>query len=254
MGAQANRPLVIHYHLFKNAGTSVDAMLKDNFGARWAGFEPAAGVGVAEFIAAHDDVQAISTHTAQFPLPEVDGVEILPIVFLRDPLDRIFSAYLFEKDQVEQTFGSELARRTSFADYVRTRLQIAGDRQCRNYHVHRFSALQAGPADSELDRGLAGLTGLPFVGLVEHFSRSCLRLGAWLRGYFPDFAEFEQRWNASRRLTNDIEARHVIIRAELGAALYRELFIANLKDYCLYDAAVRLIGEQSRAALPAAHD
>jgi hypothetical protein len=31
----AQRKVVIHYHLFKNAGTSVDRMLKEIYGERW---------------------------------------------------------------------------------------------------------------------------------------------------------------------------------------------------------------------------
>jgi len=29
------RTILIHYHLFKNAGTSLDAVLKENFGDKW---------------------------------------------------------------------------------------------------------------------------------------------------------------------------------------------------------------------------
>jgi len=31
-GARSRRGVIIHYHLFKNAGTSVDAILRRNFG------------------------------------------------------------------------------------------------------------------------------------------------------------------------------------------------------------------------------
>ena len=33
------RPIIIHYHLFKNAGTSLDRTLRQNFGVTWATIE-----------------------------------------------------------------------------------------------------------------------------------------------------------------------------------------------------------------------
>jgi hypothetical protein len=41
----ADRMLILHYHLFKNAGTSIDAMLKHNFGKTWAEHEFMAWLG-----------------------------------------------------------------------------------------------------------------------------------------------------------------------------------------------------------------
>ena len=32
---QNSRTIILHYHLFKNAGTSIDAILKDNFDEKW---------------------------------------------------------------------------------------------------------------------------------------------------------------------------------------------------------------------------
>ena len=40
------RKIVFHYHLFKNAGTSVDEMLKASFGPAWVTREFQGGAGV----------------------------------------------------------------------------------------------------------------------------------------------------------------------------------------------------------------
>ena len=29
------RTIILHYHLFKNAGTSIDSILQENFGEQW---------------------------------------------------------------------------------------------------------------------------------------------------------------------------------------------------------------------------
>ena len=36
------RNVVIHYHIFKNAGSSIDKILLDNYGSAWAPFEGSA--------------------------------------------------------------------------------------------------------------------------------------------------------------------------------------------------------------------
>ncbi len=37
--AHTQKVIVAHYHLFKNAGTSVDAILAKNFGSNWSKIE-----------------------------------------------------------------------------------------------------------------------------------------------------------------------------------------------------------------------
>jgi hypothetical protein len=60
MNQPTERTIILHYHLFKNAGTSVDAILKRNFGDKWvtSEFPPMGGNNTAlveEWIIAHDD-------------------------------------------------------------------------------------------------------------------------------------------------------------------------------------------------------
>ena len=68
----ARRPIIIHYHFFKNAGTSVDAVLQRNFGAGWASREypPRSTSDVArDFLAANPHIVALSSHTLPLPPP-----------------------------------------------------------------------------------------------------------------------------------------------------------------------------------------
>ena len=84
------RPIIIHYHLFKNAGTSVDAILQRNFGARWTSREypPRSTPDAARsFLAANPHIAALSSHTLPLPPPDIPDAEILPILFIRHPLE-----------------------------------------------------------------------------------------------------------------------------------------------------------------------
>lgn len=240
------RNVILHYHYFKNAGTSVDDMLARNLPGAWVTGE-FDGMNnheaVARWIAANPQASAFSSHTAQFPLPAIEGVRVLPVVFLRHPLDRIASAYAFERKQISESFGARLAKAKDMAGYIRVRLDSPNDMQCRNFQTFRIARLIPGPRVSEMDRALDALTRLPFVGLVEDFDASAARMAAWLRRSFPGFQSFTVHKNetASKRL--GLHDRLDRMRSEIGDSLYAELLDANLKDICLHHAATVRVAE-----------
>lgn len=194
------RTVILHYHLFKNAGTSLDQILRRNFGSRWVTREfPVEGgdnsAQVAEWIRTTPEAVAFSTHTAVGPLPEIDGVDVVSVILLRDPVARLRSVYRFERDQEAETLGANLAKTHAFEDYVHARLGIYGDRQCRNFHTDRLSRMI--PGDSpELDRARVALQLLSVVGLVERFDDTVAVLAHKIRPAYPDFT-----WDSVRANT-----------------------------------------------------
>jgi hypothetical protein len=245
VGKAQVRQLVLHYHLFKNAGTSVDEVLKGNFGDRWANAEfqvrrrqPNVHL-IEQWLLDHPDVQALSSHTANFPLPRLEGLRVAPIIFVRHPLDRIHSAYEFERRQNADTPGAKLARESDFPTYVRGRL-ARSDNQCSEFQATRFAALPTEGGGTLADRALRAVDALPFVGLVEAFAPSMQRLEAVLRQTFPDFRAFGAKANVLRGKT--LEERLEDIRRELGAELHAELIAANAADLALYEKVAAFYG------------
>ncbi|WP_323718693.1 sulfotransferase family 2 domain-containing protein [Paracoccus aminovorans] len=212
-----NRVIVFHYHLFKNAGTSLDRLLKDNFGNRWLTRE----FGLASqnntpevegWISSTPDGIAYSTHTAMGPFPVVRDVTIIPIIFLRDPIERILSAYRFERKQQADTWGTRLAREHDLNGYVRARLARPNDRQCRNFYAHRLASLASsdGPELERATRGLSLLNSVGVVGRVESFDAALSRLSARLVSHFPDFSWRSTRANVSDRGDEDEISQDVL--------------------------------------------
>lgn len=186
-----NRTIILHYHLFKNAGTSVDQILQRNFKDRWVTAEfPTNGDDnsalVADWIRDNPDAVAFSTHTALGPVPQIDGVRVISIMMLRDPVARIRSAYRFEQKQEAETWGAQLAKEHDLEGYVTARLARVADRQCRNFQTHRLASMVPGD-DPELTRALVALDQLSVFGLVEDFDGTMQRLAAQLADDFPDF-------------------------------------------------------------------
>jgi hypothetical protein len=244
------KAVILHYHFFKNAGTSVDEILQQNFPGQWInaefdGMDNRDAVG--QWIGAHPEAVAFSSHTAQFPLPARADIRIFPILFLRDPLDRIRSAYDFEKTQISDSLGARLARQTDLAGYIRNRLDISNDYQCRNFQTFRLARLVPGPRIAELDRAVSALRQLPFVGVVERFDLSMKRLELLLRPLFPGFTAFTARRNVKAEGGSSLEERREALRKTIGGALFDELLEANMKDICLHQAAATVL---SLSAVP----
>lgn len=195
------RTVILHYHLFKNAGTSLDRILRENFKDGWVTSEfPVKGDDnsrdVAQWIATHPDAVAFSTHTAMGPIPQVDDTRIVSVMLLRDPVARIRSAYRFEREQQADTWGAELAKSHDLEGYVQARLDWPGDRQCRNFQTHRLASLVPGDAP-ELTRAIEAMSRLSVIGLVEEFDATLAQMTRKLRPAFPDFEAQSVRANTT---------------------------------------------------------
>ena len=200
------RTVILHYHLFKNAGTSLDRILKDNFAETWltAEFSPSGGNNtdqVVSWIAETPDAVTYSSHTLLGPLPQIAGVQIIPVILLRDPLARIRSAYQFERKQDVDTWGAELARTHDLEGYVRARLDRKGDRQCRNFQTSRLASMVPGDTP-EVGRAISAVrlfqkTGV--IGRVEKFAATLDALTARVKPVFPDFKAEVVRANVSAK-------------------------------------------------------
>jgi len=213
------RTIILHYHLFKNAGTSVDAILKRNFGDRWVTREfPGTGGSntalVEQWIRDTPEAVAYSSHTMLGPIPQVAGVQVISLMLLRDPIERIKSAYRFERTQNADTWGAQLAKEHDFEGYVRARLARPGDRQCRNFQTYRLASLVPGEGP-ELERAKQAMEALTVVGRVEAFDEAMGRLAEAVRQRFPKFS-FSGDWrNRSNGPAFDPSAQ---VHGELSAS------------------------------------
>jgi hypothetical protein len=242
--AQPKRRLLLHYHLFKNAGSSVDAILQENFPNSWRNSEypPPAQCdqqeSIRRFIIENPDLEAISSHTLNLPVPEIDGVDIFPIIFVRHPLDRLQSAYSFERKQDADTTGARLAKETDMAGYLLARLIRRGDRSCRNFQSLRL-AMQVPEAEgSEEERALLAVDRLPFVGLVEAFDQSIKELEHLVKPLFPEFEAFHAWKNASGQVAR-LDEKLSAMRATIGNENYEQVVAANSSDLAVHEKVRR---------------
>jgi hypothetical protein len=208
------RRVVLHYHIFKNAGTSVDRALRESFGERWVKFDrsdPGAKISPAEmdaFLEEHPEVLAVSSHQCVPPVPN-GSARVLPLIFFRHPVARAYSAYAFEWGRQK---GVEKPA-SSFEEYLveslaKRRASAIEDFQVR--HVanrgHQGRRPAAALTNAQLLRNAcAFVDSLDFFGLVERFEESMVRANLYLKPHFPEFLGRIYRENASENVPADLE-------------------------------------------------
>ncbi|KQS53918.1 hypothetical protein ASG17_13255 [Brevundimonas sp. Leaf363] len=245
-------PLLFHYHLFKNAGTSIDAMLQRNFGDHWGHAEFRMPRGQTTNLAAvtghlleRPELEAFSSHTALLPAPALLDRDVLPILFLRHPIDRLRSAYDFEKHQKVETFGARLARSTDFKGYITALLSPGSGEQARNFQALRLADNAPYLSGDLAERAMAGLQALPFVGLVEAYDASLQRLSALVTPHYPGFKPLTLRKNASNAAPTPLDEKLAKVAEELGPALHERLLEANRVDLALHAHVQGLYGAEA---------
>jgi len=247
------RNVILHYHFFKNAGTSFDGLLERNFPGRWAAREflnPCDSTHqseVAEWVVSEFEMVAFSSHTLEGPPPIIPGLNVIPYLFLRHPILRLRSVYDFERTQnPKQSVGSALAQDRTFVEYLEARLSIRGDHQCRNFHVDKLARWSSSQA-SHVDRAKATLRSLRTFGIVERFQESA---ELFARAWRQEFPTFEVR-NLVLNKTNEASDPYNLdkIKTELGDAFFKDISAANRDDIELYDYGNYLFEETKTTIL-----
>jgi hypothetical protein len=187
-------------------------------------------------------VTAWSSHQVRPPLLGIDGVELLPVVFLRDPIARIWSAYRFERNQGGVSPSSRAAQSSSFADWIEFH-RGRGSHQVANFQVMSLSLLRdhetgrptpGVSAAEHAESAMAWLETVPVVGLVERFEESVEQMAAWLGPPLGGFETATVHANAGEG-GSDLDR----IRDELGADAFDRLLAENRSDIALWSRTSR---------------
>ncbi len=243
-----DRRVLIHYHIFKNAGTSIERSLDRLFGRQLYRIETDSPDGhlappeAHRLISDNPDLLAITSHQLHPPAPS-GPYRVFPLVILREPISRVRSAYLFEW---QRQLGLDEPKGT-LAEYVQLKLDsrgpgVIGDFQVS--HLAREMLHERGARRDDMEAGLElaiqFVDSIPTFGLVERFAESIDSINRELRAFYGhDRVQIEYRHdNVTQGTGRSVEAIHELMREELGDALYAELRGRNEFDLELYRRAV----------------
>lgn len=237
--------VLIHDHLFKNAGTTIDWVLRRNFGSAFVDHREddlmkSGKDYLGTYLRENKHILAISSHHITLPLPELRGLNLTLLKMFRHPLARVLSVYNFERKQPEPTPGAQMAKRVDFCTYLDWRLSSGSPGVLRNFHVRRL--LPGEFRRRDIDNGLfaqaiEALEQLECFGIVESFDASMVLFEAVLKPSFPriDFAYKAQ--NVERGLERSIEKDLAELEARAGRDRFERLVDANRYDLEIYEIA-----------------
>jgi len=244
------KTILIHHHIFKNAGTSFNFALKKSFGNQFFEFDlPNSSVvteeHLKEFISAHPQALAISSHHAAMPTPQTEFYNTISSVILRKPLARIKSIYQFERKQQAQTEGAIKAKELNFKEFVLWRLETSPIVFC-NYQTHYCSRSgnmrgKRKLTEEELKIAMNNLRNCCVVGTVERYDESLKLAENKLREFYPDIKLNYSTLNTTSQVGRTYADIKAELMEDLGQELVTKIEQMNQLDEQLYEFGDRLI-------------
>ena len=257
------RHVIIHYHIFKNAGSTIDSILKNQFGKAYGNIEghnPWDTLDTSlllQYSIDNPTYQVISSHQARFPVPTSPRINFYPIIFLRHPIDRAGSVYSFERRQPlnNSSSNSKIAHESDINDYIRWRLADNHGAVIKNFQTIYVASQEkdmrtAIATKVDLETAMNRMRELRFFGIVELFQESMLRMQDYLVSDFgvinTSFTVQNKSLDRKRTLTERLDN----IKASLSPLLYNELIDKNALDLEFYNQALKLFKSKPNSINP----
>lgn len=233
---------LLHFHIFKNGGTTLDWVLKRNYGSsflEWHGADANSILTASDcyaFLANHPEATVASSHHLRFPIDSTHD-ELFPLVMLRHPIDRVGSIFEHERRQLGiKRVDPKYASLGHWLDWtVTNQPYIVCDTQ--TVFFADGGTYYAPPDHTAVSRAIETLDNLPYCGVVNYYVESMLVLEDIVREWNPvfDASFFPQNISVGRHAT--LESRLESIKNEIGSELYDYLWLNNTYDIELFDAA-----------------
>ena len=247
------RQIIIHAHIFKNAGSTIDWILDRNFRSSFIDDRNDHEMlrnpdYLFNLINKNISVDAISSHSLPLPIINMDDWEMFVIVMLRHPLIRIRSVYDFERKQKADTPGAVYAKKYTFKEYVSWRMSDKVSPTIRNMHVRYLTrnSLKSSENLSEEYLLLAKKFVLnnQLIGIVEEFDKSMVVFSSALKKtrFNIDFSYKRQNVTDNKKMSFSKQISK--LKLELGGNLYQEVTDKNMLDIKLYDYTTQILEQR----------
>ncbi len=258
------RTVICHYHIYKNSGTSFDKLLKKNFGAHHLAFDgpfPFFSIDqeqLSRIIQRRRDIIAFSSHQIGLPVPPSLDFLILPVVFIRHPVLRIFSIYKFKRNHYDGTTTSKAAQEKNFNEWVQ---HCFTDKQ-EIVHISNAQTRMLGAAyrqkplikrrlramEYDIHQALRNIENIQLLARTEFFNKDVGGFSEILSEYGIDFKFVKIK---PQNVTSDDHHKSVGERLEkvkqlLSQENYKKMRAANSQDFFLYNYISKLIEDRQQ--------
>jgi len=174
------RKVIIHKHIFKNAGTTFDWSLKNSFGTAFCDhrddkdMQRGREAYLIDFLMKNPEVRALSSHAIRFSPPKHDELELIPVYLIRHPIERIRSVYNFEHLQPPVTLGAKMAKNMNLKEYVAWRMREDVPATIRNFQTRVLGDIRSRQkiTDDDFRIALEELETSEYIGVVDRYDDS----------------------------------------------------------------------------------
>jgi len=240
------RLVLLHYHILKNGGSTIEEILRRSFGERFLTFDlphPDAEVksdDLLSLVERNPHLDAFSSHQIFYPVPQVPGFLFFDICFLRDPLDRIRSSYDYFRGK--PTGGDpvrELANQHTLGEFTRHLIEempwTVNDVQV-NLLANGIVNDQPGGVE-DLEVATVRMRETSFLGVVDRFNESLVAGQHALKVLFPTLDCAQEPVNDSARPGSTLAERMEDFRRACDGPVFAELLRLNAMDFELLHRA-----------------
>jgi hypothetical protein len=245
------RHVIVHYHLFKNGGSTLAAILRRNFGSDFAGLEAPAGQlslsgsELTDTLRVRQNIVAVSSHTLRRPLPVVKDICFEEIHLFRNPLDRLRSVYDFFRYKGGQDPLAESAKRLDLPSFLRVVISdhtyLSENAQLRMLVCEENRR----PTKEDLQTAATILSSAACVGVVEDYDTAMAVMEYYFCKFFPKLDLSGLPRNVSTRRLQTLEERLSDLESQCGKTLYQELLALNELDNELVKMAALELKQRS---------
>ena len=244
---QGVRHVILHYHVFKNAGSTIYSILERNFGRRLVSLDSGhfnrllADDVLLAFLKKHSRVHAISSHHLVPPHPAHRDFVFHDILFLRNPLARLSSMYDFYRrtGTTHDPLIAEAKCRTT-ADFMRLLIEKY-PQYVNNAQTNFLLARSRNAQEPALESAFRVACKATVLGVTEFFD-----LGAVLAEYSlaPIFRGINFGYsaeNVSSIAPRQLDIHLAQFRDACGDDIYEQLLQSNALDLALLKLATEEI-------------
>ncbi len=239
---QKKRNIILHFHIFKNAGSTIEWILKNNFPKNTLsidGKNPGDIIKIDEVIdilKKKSSIKTVSSHQIRFPIPKDDEFNFNSILFLRHPIDRAFSIYYFKSKETDNSIGSVKARSMNLEEFIKWNLNFNGYMPMKNFQVLCLSdkTTKEEVGQDDLRVAINRMKSSSIVGIVDRMDESLVIAENLLKKQFPKIDLAYIRQNVSKERKGTIEEKLKQGEEKIGLKLMNELIDHNNLDMKLY--------------------
>jgi hypothetical protein len=238
------RTVLLHYHLMKNAGTTLAAVLEREFGAAFSQVHRANSSGhidsedIVALLRSAPHLRALSSHHFTFPVPRARGFVFIDVCPIRHPIDRLGSLYHYFRTTPHDDELAVLAKRFDVGAFLR----IALDRY-PNY-AHNVQTVALGNenvfrpmSEDDVRRAVDTLRRTAFVAVVNRFEESLCAAEYYLRPALPKLRLHFTVQNYTRSPQQGLADRLAELENRCSTGLLDDLCAATRGDAVLFEAA-----------------